>query len=121
MGESSMVNRACTLVNFGCGREEQRKQLIEKIQEEYIDEEMETLNRKGQKYINKLYVRNEDFREEIIKFVRDKKALDLEVILGRRYETNTLSTTGREYLARCILSKDNAKDLIEILAKFADQ
>ena len=41
-----------------------------------------------------------------------KKALDLEVILDRRYKTNTLNTTGREDLARCILSKDNTKDLM---------
>ena len=34
---------------------------------------MGTLNRKGQKYLNKLYVKNEKFREEIINFVRDKK------------------------------------------------
>ena len=59
MGASSMLNRASTLINFGCGKEEQRNQFIEKIQEEYIDEEMGTLNRKGQKYLNKLYVKNE--------------------------------------------------------------
>ena len=52
-------------------------------------------------------------------FVRDKTELDIEVILDRRY--NTLNTLGKEYLAKCILSKDNTKDLIEILAKFADQ
>ena len=33
MDASSMFNRASTLVNFGCGQEEQRKQFIEKIQE----------------------------------------------------------------------------------------
>ena len=121
MGASSMLNRTSTLVNFGCGQEEQRKQFIEKIQEEYIDEEMGTLNRKGQKYLNKLYVKNEEFRGEVINFVRDKQASDLEVILDRRYKTNTLNTTGREHLSRCILSKDNAKYLIEILAQFADQ
>ena len=82
---------------------------------------MGTLNRKGQKYLNKLCVKNEEFREEIINFVRDKKALDLEVILDRRYRTNTLNTLGKKYLAKCILSKDNTKDLIEIFAKLADQ
>ena len=71
MGASSILNRASTLVNFGCGQEEQKKQFIEKTQEEYIDEEMGTLNRKGQKYLNKQYVKNEEFRKEIINFVRD--------------------------------------------------
>ena len=82
---------------------------------------MGTLNRKGQKYLNKLYVNNKEFREEIVNFFRDKTDLDLEVILDRRYKTNTLKTLGKDYLAKCILSKDNTKDLIEILAKFADQ
>ena len=63
-GASSMLNRASTLVNgtssiygtasqmfhhFGYGEEKQRNQFVEKIQEEYIDEEIGTLNRKGQK------------------------------------------------------------------------
>ena len=82
---SNILNRASTLVNgtssmfhhFEYGEEKQRNQFIEKIQEEYIDEEMGTLNRKGQKYLNKLYGNNEEFREEIINFVRDKNKLDL--------------------------------------------
>ena len=65
---------------------------MENIQEEYIHEGIGTLNRKGQKYLNKLYVKNDEFREEeIINFVRDKKALDLEVILDRRSKTITLN------------------------------
>ena len=55
--------------------------------------------------------------EEIINFVRDKKKLDLEEILDRRYKTNTLNTLGKEHLAKCILSKENTKDVIEILAE----
>ena len=51
------------------------------IQEEYINqcscdfvkEEMGILNRKGGKFLTKLYGNNEEFREEIINFVRDKK------------------------------------------------
>ena len=113
-----ILNRASTLVSFGCGEEEQRNQFIEKIQELYIDEEMGTLNRKGQKYLNKLYVKIEEFREEIINFVRDKKALDLEVISDRRYKTNRLNLTEKKYLAECVLSEDNKKDVIEILAKY---
>ena len=139
MGSSSMLSRSSTLVNYGYGvdlqsmLENQGQSPLhhddlqssfankkEKIQEEYIDEEMGTLNRKGQKYLNKLYVKNVEFREEIVSFVRDKTELDLEVILDRRYKTNTLNTLGKEYLAKCILSKDNTKDLVEILAKFAD-
>ena len=46
--------------------------------------------------------------------------MDLEVILEGRYKTNTLNTLGKEYLAKCILSKDNIKDVIEIVAKFED-
>ena len=82
---------------------------------------MGTLNRKGQKYLNGLYGNNKEFREEIINFVRDKTELDLEVILDRRYKTNKLNTLGKEYLAKSILSKDNTKVLIGILAKFMDQ
>ena len=138
MSASSMLNRASTLDNYRYG-EDLRSMLenheqssfaddlqssfaitIEKLQEEYIDEEMGTLNRKGQKYLNILYVNNEEFRDEIVNFVRDKTELDLEVILDRRYKVNTLNTLGKEYLAKCILAKDNTKDLIEIFAKFAD-
>ena len=36
---SNILNRASTLVNFRYGEENQRNQFIEKIQEEYIDEE----------------------------------------------------------------------------------
>ena len=72
----------------------------------------------GRRYLNRLYGNNEEFREEIINFVRDKKELDLKEILDRRDKTNTLNTTGMVYLARCILSKDNIKDVIEILAKY---
>ena len=79
---------------------------------------MGILNRMKQKYLNRLYVNNEEFGEEIVNFVRDKTELDLEVILDRRYKTNTLNTLGKEYLAKCILSKDNTEDLIEILAKY---
>ena len=117
---SIILNRASTLVNgtssisgtasqifhhFGYEEEKQRNQFIEKIQEEYMDEKMGTLNRKGQKYLSKLFVKNEEFREEIINFLRDKKALDLEVILDRRYKTNTLNMTGKKYLAQCVVSK----------------
>ena len=122
----NILNRASTLVNgtssmfnhFGYGEEEQRKQFIEKLQREYIKKEDGILNKEGRKYLYRLYGNNEEYKEEIINFVRDEKELDLKEILDRRYKTNTLKTTGKEYLARCSLSKDNTKDLIEILAKY---
>ena len=47
-----------------------------------------------------------------------KTELDLEVILDRRYKTNTLNTTGKKYLTECVESKYKTKDVIEILAKY---
>ena len=104
---SSLVNGARKLVTP-----------LEKIQEEYINEEMGILNRKGGKFLTRLYGNNEEFREEIINFVRDKNELVLELILDKRCKTNTLKTLGNKYLAECITSKDNTKDLIEIMAKY---
>ena len=91
---------------------------IEKIQEEYIIEENGILNRKGGKFLTRLYGNNEEFREEIINFVRDEKELDPELILDKRCKTYTLNTLIIKYLADCITSKDNTKDLIEIMAKY---
>ena len=96
------------------------------IQEEYINqcscdfvnEEMGILNRKGGKFLTRLFGINEEFREEIINFARDKKELDLELILDKICKTNTLNTLGNKYLEMCITSKDNTKDLIEIVAKY---
>ena len=96
------------------------------IQEEYINqcscdfvnEEMGILNRKGGKFLTRLYGNNEEFREDVINFVRDKKEIDLELILDKRCKTNTLNTLGNKYLAECITSKDNTKDLIEIMVKY---
>ena len=88
------------------------------IQEEYINDEDGTSNRKGGKFLTRLYGNNEELREEIMNFVRDKKELDLELILDKRCKTNTLNTLGNKYLAECITSKDNTKDLIEIMVKY---
>ena len=96
------------------------------IQEEYINqcscdfvnEEMGVLNRKGGKFLTRLYGNNEEFREEIISFVRYKKELDLELIFDKRCKTNTLNTLGNKYLAECITSKDNTKDLSEIRVQY---
>ena len=38
---------------------------------DFVNEEMGILNRKGGKFLNKLYLNNEVFREEIINFVKD--------------------------------------------------
>ena len=65
---------------------------LEKLQEEYINEEMGILNRKGGKFSTRLYENNEEFREENINFVGDKKELDLELILNKRCKTNALNT-----------------------------
>ena len=146
MGASTMLIRVNTLVNVGYGEEldsrsgytnndSSRNKICEAgsmIQEEYINlrssftdkcncdfvnEEMGVLNRKGERFLNKLYINNEEFREEIINFVKDKKELDLDLILDKRCKTNTLNTLGNKYLTECITSKDNTKDLIEIMAK----
>ena len=45
---------------------------------------MGILNRNGRMFSTRLYGNNEEFREEIINFVRDKKEIDLELILDKR-------------------------------------
>ena len=70
------------------------------------------MNRKVGKFLTRLYGKNEEIREEII------KELDLELILDKRCEINILNTLGNKYLAECITSKDNTKDLIEIMVKY---
>ena len=87
---SNILNRASTLVNFGYGGEKQ-------LQGEYINKETEIFKKERRRYLSRLYGNNEQFREEIINFVRDKTELDLEVILDRRYKTNTFNTTGKKY------------------------
>ena len=109
MGASKMLSRVNTLVNVGYGEELESETRTKSdssiceagsmIEEEYIDrgssytdqcncdfvnEEMGILNRKGGKFLNKLYIKNEEFREEIIYFVKDKKELDLDLILDKR-------------------------------------
>ena len=114
MSASNMLNRANTLVNVGYGEDlrssytDLSSSLTDDLQEEYIDrgssfldqgnsfvdqcscdfvnEEMGILNRKGGKFLTRLYGNNEEIREEIINFVRDKKEIDLELILDKRYK-----------------------------------
>ena len=129
MGASTMLSKVNTLVNVGYGEVlegETRSSLVNHEQSSYTDqcncdfvnEEMGILNRKGGRFLNKLYINNEEFREEIINLVKDKKELDLDLILDKRCKTNTLNTLGKKNLAECITSKDNTKDLIEIMAKY---
>ena len=75
MGASTMLSRVNTLFNVGYGEEldnDLRSSFANSrktIQEEYINEEMGILNRKGGKFLTRLYGNNEEFREEIINFV----------------------------------------------------
>ena len=130
MGARTRLSRVNTLVNVGYAEEldnDMRSSFAysrNKMQEEYINqcncdfvnEEMGILNRKGGKFLSRLYRNNEEFREEIINFVKDKKELDLDLILDKRCKTNTLNNLGNKFSAECITSKDNTKDLIEIMA-----
>ena len=121
MGASTMLSRVNTLVNVGYGEElegETGSSYTDQCSYDFVNEEMGILNRKGGKFLNKLYINNEEFREEIINFVKDKKELDLDLIIDKRCKTNTLNSLGNKYLAECITSKDNTKDLIEIMAKY---
>ena len=108
MGASTMLSRVNTLVNVGYGEElegETRSSLVNHEQSSYTDlrsrfhdqcncdfvnEEMGILNRKGGRFLNKQYGNNEEFREKIIIFVKDKKELDLDLILNKRFKTNKL-------------------------------
>ena len=139
MGASTMLSRVSTLLNYGYGEELDNDlrsgytnsetwvkpnlrssfaNLRNTIQEEHIDEETGILNKEGRRYLNRLYENNEEIRNEIINFIRDKRELDHEVILDRRYQTNMLNMTGKKYLAEYITSKDNTKDIIKILARY---
>ena len=46
--------------------------------------------------------------------------LDLEAILDRRCKTNTLNIIGKKHLAECVVSKDNTKDVNEIMGKYVE-
>ena len=127
---SHMLNRTNTLLNFGLGMDRDRDQEHEQEHEhnerscftdpiqEYIDVEVGILIKEGRRYLNRLYGNNEEFRDEIINFVKNKMQLDLEAILDRRYKTNTLNMFGKKYLRECVPSKDNTKDVNEILGKY---
>ena len=110
MGASTMLSRVSTLVNYGYG-EELDNGPRNTIQEEYINEDDGILNRKGGKCLSNLYENNEELRDEIINFIRDKIELDLEVILDRRYKTNMLNMTGLKTIQ---LSVSHLKIILKI-------
>ena len=136
---STMLNRTSTLLNYGFGRNQDQDQDLE-YEREFTDGETWSkthqrscytdqrssythiytgiLNKEGRENLNSLYVNNEEFRNEIINYVKSKMQLNLEAILDKRCKTNILNTLGNKYLAECIKSKDNTKDVIEILAKY---
>ena len=80
---SHLLNRSSTLMNYAYEMEsngedrdqrqdwdqdhEREQNLL--IQEEFIDEETGILNKEGRNNLNRLYVNNEKFRDEIINFV----------------------------------------------------
>ena len=133
---STMLNRTSTLLNYGFGRNQDQDQDQDQDLEherEYTDGETWSkthqrssythkytgiLNKEGRENLNSLYVNNEEFRNEIINYVKSKMQLNLEAILDKRCKTNILKTLGNKYLAEFIKSKDNTKDLIEIMAKY---
>ena len=123
-GTSNKLNKTNTLINFGCGYGTPSMLHhgdVEILPKEYIDEKTKVLNKKGQADSVNLYDSNELFRDENMNFVRDKTLLNDEKILDKRFKSNTLNMLGTKYLAKCILSKDYNKNLIEILAKYVGQ
>ena len=81
MGASTILSTVSTTVNVGYGEQldnDLRSGFANSrntIQEEYINEEMGILNRKGGKFLTRLYGNNEEFREAIINFVKEKKRI----------------------------------------------
>ena len=90
MGATTMLSRVNTLINVGYGEELDndpqssfansetwaKPNLLNTLQEEcinqcncdFVNEEMRILNRKGGKFLTRLYGNNQEFREEIINF-----------------------------------------------------
>ena len=104
-----MLNRTTSLVNFVYGEEHDRTSSIFNYwakQEEYIDEETETLNEISRDDLNELYKNSQKFRDEYINFVGDKAELSNEKSLDKRYKNNTLNKLGMKTLSKFIFSKD---------------
>ena len=110
MGASTMLSKVNTLVNVGYGEElegETRSSLVNHEQSSYTDqcncdfvnEEMGILNRKGGRFLNKLYINNEEFREEIINLVKDKSGSIYDY--NSNSDPNVFPYPSSEVLTRC--------------------
>ena len=119
MGASTMFSKVNTLINgtssmfhnvgygeelendlrssFANSRNTVQEEYINQCSCDFVNEEMGIMNRKRGNFLTILYGNNEEFREEIINFVRDKKELDLELILDKRCKTNSLNTLGKNF------------------------
>ena len=122
---SGILSKTNTLVNYGSVKPfygyGEGGQFFKKIRDEYINDEG-ILNRKGREYLCELYKDKEEFRNDIVDFVKDKSELELEVIIGNRCKTtNILKSEGKKCLTRCILSKDYTEEIIGIMAKYVDE
>ena len=122
---STMLNRTSTLLNYGFRRNQDQDQDQDLEHErEYIDQRScytdqrscytdqrscytdlrssythkytGILNKEGRENLNSLYVNNEEFRNEIINYVKNKMQLNLEAILDKRCKTNILNTLGNK-------------------------
>ena len=87
-------------------------------QEDYIEEETESLNGKGGDDLNDLYENNRNFKDEFLNFLRDETGLGNEKILDKRYKYNTLNELGMEVLGIFAFSKDHSRSLIKIIASY---
>ena len=135
---STMLNRTSTLLNYGFRRnqdqdlEHEREYIDQRscytdqrscytdLRSRYTHKYTGILNKEGRENLNSLFVNNEEFRNEIINYFKNKMQLNLEAIFDKRCKTNILNTLGNKYLAECIKSKDNTKDVIEILGKYVE-
>ena len=61
---------------------------------------------------------DQNFKYEIVNFVRDRTGLSNEKILDKRFEHNTLNKLVMETLAKYAFSEDHASSLIEITAYY---
>ena len=68
--------------------------------------------------MNYLCKRNEDFSEDLVKYIRVKLAQSNDQILDKRYNYFIFNKLWIEYLDKCFKSKDHSRKLIEILGHY---
>ena len=122
---SGILNKTNILVNYGSVKPfygyGEGGQFLKKIRDEYTNDEG-ILNRRGREYLCELYKDKEEFRNEIVDFVKDKSELEIEVIIDNRCKTtNILKSEEKKCFTRCILSKDYTEEIIGIMAKYVDE